>query len=493
MPKGRLLAALLLLAAVMLPLTGRAETAPERARALLSRGEPDSAMAVIDSSLATDSANSGLWITKAEIHAARSEREQQIAALRTVLRRYPAYPDAIIGLAHACLDSGLVDSAARYLPPILFRPGPHQIEALSLKAQILESQGRADSAIALYERAYEILDHRTLVRFSPTRLQRLNQARLRSDKGVESVWRPGRPSMFLFWADWAPRSLEALGQIVGNLKGSGIGWQFIPINVSTAHPDPAATTKAVSQAREQGYKDTVWIDQNLTMFREWNIDRVPTIMVTGINGDIDAVQSGWSEGARNLIIDQYLGSYTDSANTTSSPEPAARDRARYLIESARAAAAVGNLEQAVQKATGAVKADPEFPLAHVALAVWRWQRGDTLGTRIEAYLALKAGPNDPWANLAVGRVEYLHGHNQSVFDRMRETIAQDSGFVPAWRLLGHCAIALGDTRSAQSAIHAIERYNQLDLELPVLRARITAATDPARAASIWRQVIASHP
>ncbi len=491
--KAKPLAALLVLLGLSLPVTGTAETAYERARAFVSRGALDSAMALSDSSLAADSANPGMWVIKAEIHAARADRDQQMTALQTALHHSPFYADAILEHARAYLDSGLVDSAAHCLPPFIFRPGPSQIDALCLQARIVESLGRADSAIGLYQRAYEILDRRALLRLPPARMQRLSQVSLESDKGIASVWRLGVPSIFLFWADWAPQSTDAFGEIVENLKGAGITWRFVPINVNSSHPDPQSIARAVSQARELGYKDTVWIDNNLTIFRAWNIDRVPTVIVTNINGDVDVTQTGWSDDTRHLIVDQYLGSYTDSADTTASHVSAERVRSRYLIETARVAAASGYLEQAVRQANNAVKADPQFSLAHVALAVWRWQRGDTLGARMAAYNALQADSLDPWANIAVGRIEYLHGQNQSAFELMQRSIARDSGFVPAWRLLGHCAIALGDTNTANAAIQAIERYNKLDLELPVLQAMLAAPADPVRAAVVWRRVFAKHP
>jgi len=485
--------ALVVVTALLTPLPSAAQSVTERARAYLSRGALDSALTVSDSSLATDSANPELWVIKASIHAARAERDQQISALRTALARFPAYPKALIAIARAYLDSGLADSAAQYLPRHLFRPGPTQIDALCLLGRVFESQAKPDSAIEMYRRASEILDRRELLRFPLAQKQRLTTVYLQSAEGIASVWRPGVPSMFIFWADWSPQSLVAFGEIVANLKGAGINWRFVPINVSSHHPDSEAKERTVALARELGYKDTVWIDSDLSLFREWRVNRVPEVIVIELNGDIDAVESGWSDDPRELILNRYLGSYTDTVSTAASSASPARTRSRYLIAASRAAWETGNLEHAIKQATNAVKADPQFPLAHATLAAWRWHRGDTVGARLAAYNAFEADSLDQWSRMAIGRLEYLHGHEQAAFELMQRCIEKDSGLVPVWRLLGRCAIALGDSATASQAIHVIEELNKLDLGLPVLRALIGAATDPVLAAMIWRQVLDARP
>lgn len=477
--------------AVLCNLSQAAENPSERARALVSRGALDSAMAVADSILAADSANPDMWLIKSEVHAARSDHAAEIRELRAILARYPKFPDALIALVKAYLDSGVVDSAATYLKPHLFFGKHNKRKVLYLKGRVLELRGQPDSAIAVYREAYIFRDRQVLLRFPPLRQQQINHARFASADGTPGIWGVGVPTIFLFWAGWSPVSVDALGEIVENLKGAGITWRFVPVNVDAPKPNRTSATHIVNRARELGYKDTVWVDPDLALFRQWGIDHVPTTIVVNINGEIDAVLSGWSTQARSVIIDQYLGSYTDSVSEAVSTASEERKRARYLLASAFQAGDNGNLEQAVKRSDKAIIADTTFPLAYVCLAAWRWLRGDTVGARIAAHQAIAVDPNDLWAMMAVGRIDYMHGQYQSAFDFARQCTVLDSEFVPAWELLGHSALALGDTQSADRAIDVITRFNKLDLELPVLRAGAMAATDPEGAAELLRRNIAA--
>lgn len=489
-PMRWLTVAALLVLPILAGQSHAAATPSEQARALLARGAFDSAMAVVDSALVADSANPDLWMVRSTIHAARSDRTAQTHALRAILERYPLYPDALIALAKVYVDSGLADSAAQYLKPHLLRGGPNLTEVLYLRGRVLESRGQFDSAVTVYRTAYDVRDRRALLRFPPQTQHKINLACLVSAEGISSVWRAGVPTMFLFWADWSPTSVAAFGDVVENLKGAGITWCFVPVNVDSADPGPETIASLVSSARDIGYTDTVWVDRDLTLLRGWDIQRIPTVIVVSINGEIDAVIDGWSPEARRVIVDQYLGSYADSVGEVASASPE-RTRARHLLASAFQAGHNGNLEQAVKRADLAVTTDSTFPFAYVSLAAWRWLRGDTLGARIAAHQAVAADPNDLWALMAIARVEYLHGQFQSSFDLAHQCLALDSEFVPAWRVLGHSALALGDTLSADLAAGAIARFNKLDLGLPVLRAGLLAATDAPRAAALLREVIAA--
>jgi len=465
------------------------EPAADLARTLLSEGNLDSALRTVDSALASDTIDLELLVIKAAIHAARGESTRRIASLRAALNRFPSYPDARLAMAWAFVDSGLTDSAAAYLPPHLLRQGPLQIQAQYVQGRIFESAGMSDSAVGMYKSAYESLDRRELLWIPVSPGEKLNSSRLLSAEGGAAVWRPGIPSIFVFWAIWSPSSLEAFGEIVTNLKRSGIKWRFMPINVDDPNPAPDTRTKILQQARALGYKDTVWIDDKLSLSQSWHLNCIPTVLVTSLNGEIEVAEEGWSGRVRNLIVDRYLGSYKD---TVQSPLPAPapeRTRSLYLIAAANAAGEAGNLEQAVKQSTKAVTADPAFALAHVALAVWRWSRGDTLGARMAANDALRADSASPWACLAVARIENLHGNKQSAFDLMTKNLIQDTAFVPGWRLLGSVAATLNKTATASDALRRIEALNKLDWAIPVLRALIAETDEPERAAAAWRLAV----
>ena len=459
-----------------------------RARLLLENHLVDSASKMVDSALLQDSLDADLWLARAMVSGARSDRVSQVAALRRALAIHPEFLQCHQILAEVYCDSGLTDSADRYiaLPLKLDSLNPRVVY---YSGRICEQRAQLDSAIMRYGRAWGMLSADDLLRVPVCPGYTIQTSRLRTTGPGIIPLSAGRPTLILFWASWSPSSIKAFKSIVAQLPKAGISWRFLPVNVDESNWRKSTRQRVEAKARELGFKDPVAVDSALNFYNLLHLVSVPTLIATNISGEIEQIESGWSP----LIDARVTKSFFAAGDSLSRSSPHAQtdcERSMRRLgtawqewESADPMGAWGLL-------TRAIRACSTSAYPRVLSTVWRWQGGDSLRAGRDAYDALRADSTDPWSWLVVAEVERHRGHLDSATRIAQRALRLDSSLTAAWVLTGRVAEAIGDTLALQRAISALDRLNRLDPGLSVLHAYLLRNSGQfAQAIAIWRALL----
>ncbi|MBI5867187.1 MAG: hypothetical protein HZB43_02675 [candidate division Zixibacteria bacterium] len=177
------------------------------ARNLLDRRLTDSAAKIVDLGLAADSLSAPLWNVRARVLGERGNRQGQEAALRRVLGIAPDFLEAHQSMAEIFCDSGLTDSARKYLA-LPLRIDSTNPRVTYCNGLIHEQSGGGDTAAALYSQAYEKFSANDLMRIPVCPGYRLQSTRLRTTGAGVTRLPNGKATLLLFWATWSPQSLK---------------------------------------------------------------------------------------------------------------------------------------------------------------------------------------------------------------------------------------------------------------------------------------------
>lgn len=460
------------------------------ARQLLSNRLLDSANKVVDAALLTDSLNLDLRMIKAEILGKQRRRSEQIAVLRSVLVGRPEYPAANLRLAHIFCDSGLVDSAAKYLIV------PAQEDTLNpevsyLLGRVDEKRGELDVAAGMYRRCEGILERGELARIPLGPDDRLTPFSLKTLEGKPFRWAGGQPAIFLFWATWSGGSIDALKSIVAQLPQAGISWQFVPVNIDDRLWRKTPRPRVAAKLQDAGYKGPVLVDSGLALFEHLGILQIPTLVATNLAGDIAVVERGWSSAIKAHIIHALMAGLGDSLPR---PPPAKTDtacaRSRRLLSLARSFWDAGDPFGAWNQARTAASRCGVNAFPHIQIASWYWQWGDTLHSREQVAQSVRADSLNPWAWYSVARLDRFTGAREPATVALRRALSLDSNFTPAWGEIGRLAILAGDTVTIRKSTDTITRLNRHAADLAVLQAALLGARGLHQdAVVVWRRIL----
>jgi tetratricopeptide (TPR) repeat protein len=458
------------------------------ARLLLNKNLVDSASSIVEAGLAADSLNPDLWAAKAWIHAARGDRSAELEALRRALAIRPFFTEVHQTLAEVFCDSGLTDSADRYIAL------PMQADSLNPRVtyfggRIREQRGELDSAAVMYLRTYELLNAYELLRVPVCPGYRVQDARLHTTGSAVIRLISGRPTLLLFWATWSPESMKAMKAIMQQLPKSGLSWSFLPINVDEWKWRRSTRQRAEAKARELGYKDPVPVDSGLSLFDRFGLVRIPALIATSISGDVDEVEFGWSKNVADRVIKGLLGTADSTSQLPQPPQSDCKPALRLLgaawhyWEGADPMRALNQVSRVIR--TCSTSAYP-----HVLSATWRWRLADTLRAGRDAYKARRADSTSPWGWLAVAELDRRRNRVDSSWQAVQQALRLDSSLATAWAIAGRLAATANDTVTVRRAALALERLNRVDPALYVLRALLLrSAGSLANAIALWRELL----
>jgi len=458
------------------------------ARSLLSNHLVDSASKIVETGLAADSLDANLWVVKARIHAARRDRPAELVALRRALAIQPNFLEVHQMLTEVYCDSGLTDSASRYMEL------PLRIDSLNprvayFRGRICQQRGQLDSAAAMYLRAYELLSASELLRLPVCPGYRIRNVRLRTTGPDVIQIISGRPTLLLFWATWSPESMKALKAIMHQVPKAGITWSLLPVNVDEWRWRRSTRQRVEARVRELGYKDPVPVDSGLSLFDRFGLVRVPTLIATNIAGEVDVVESGWSQNVADQVVKGLLGA-GDSASRLPQQTRADCRRALRLLGTAWQYWEDANPVGALRQVSRVIRECSTSAYPHALSAAWRWQWSDTLRAGRDASDAMRADSTDPWGWLAVAEVERRRSHLDLAGQAIQRALQLDSSLAPAWAIVGRLAAAVGDTAKVRQAISVLEHLNRIDPGLYVLRALLLRSSGSlGEAVAVWRELL----
>lgn len=455
---------------------------------LRDSGKLDSALLVADSLLARDSSRVEVLLRRAAIFQSRGDTVGQGNDLRRAFSSAPGSREVNRQLAGLFAAKRIFDSAAFHSGLALGPVSSADKRSILTHAEYLESAGAADSAARVLAAFWRRGMSRSLGSLPPPVGWKPTLAELTAIDGRREIWNQGRPAIFLFWATWSEASLEAMTDLLEALPKSGVSWQFIPVNVDRVRPRWSDST-LIKRARELKYGGPVWVDSGLGLMHEWGIERLPTVVFTGIAGTVVSVSTEWSDATRDRVLKEQMGGYADTVDAVPAPPDTARQRAQNLLGAARRAWQMGDRTQALQQASQALRADPANAEAQSHMALWRWQNGDSTGARHGIQTVLKQDSGLVAALGLRGMMHWWQGRDSEAVVLMHQALALDSNFVPAWRIVGWDAANRGEQSAAEEALARIRVLNRNDWAVSVIEAVRAAAGNPQQSLAIWRELV----
>jgi len=459
-----------------------------RARALLAHDYPDSALKIVIKALDTDSLNTELWIVKAEIHSRQRNRALELASLRKALIISPDRLQIHEQLAEVYCDSGLIDSAGKYLTL------PLTADSLNPRVsyywgRVCELRGQLDSAAAIYMRTFDLLHSDELIRIPICPGYRIRSTFLRTTAGGTIPFNPGRPTLILFWATWSPESMKALNVIVQQLPKAGISWSFLPVNVDEKPWRRTTRQRVEAKARELGFKDPVPVDSGLVFIDQLELVTIPTLIATDLAYNVEDVVPGWNSQTANNVSKLLFG----GGDSASSKAPRARtdcERALLLLGTAWQRWEDANIFGALDQVGRVTRVCSTAVYPRALSAIWRWAWPDTLRAGREAYEALRADSTDPLGWSVVAEVERRRNHPDAADQAVRRALQLDSTSSVGWVVAGRVAATAGDTTRLRQCVLALERVNRIHPGLGVLRALLKHKTGALpEAITLWRGLL----
>jgi len=458
---------------------------------LRDAGKIDSALLVGDSLLARDSSRVEVLLRRAAIFQSRGDTAEQWNDLRRAFRVAPASREVNRQLAGLFAAKRIFDSAAFHSGIALGPVNSADKPSILTHAEYLESSGAVDSAARLLGAVWRRGMSKSLGSLPPPVGWKPTLAEFTAIDGRREIWNQGRPAIFLFWATWSERSLRAMTDLLEALPKSGVSWQFFPVNADRIRPRWSDST-LFKRARELKYGGPVWVDSGLGLMHEWGIDRLPTVVFTGIGGAVVSVATEWSDATRDRVLKEQMGGYADTVDALPAPPDTARQRAQNLLGSARRAWQMGDRSLALQQVSRALRADPANPDAQLHTVLWRWQNGDSSGARYGIQTVLKQDSSLVAALGLRGMMCWWQGRDSEAVALMSHALALDSNFLPAWRIVGWDAANRGEQIGVDQALSRIRALNRNDWAVSVIEAVRAAADNPQKSLATWRELVQSQ-
>lgn len=458
------------------------------ARMLLEKQLTDSAAKIVDAALAVDTMSAPLWNLKAKILKERGDLRGAEECLRRAITIKPDLLGAHQDLAEMFCDSGLTDSARKYIE-LPLRTDSANPRVVYFKGLILEKSGAVDTAVALYARVNDMLGAGSLIRIPVCPGYRMPASRLRSTGAGDLRLPTGKATLLLFWATWSPQSLKALKAILAKAPQSGISWNVLAVNVDRREWNPSLKAKIEAKAREVGYKGPVLIDSGLVLFDQLGLVSVPTVVASNLSGDVDELLSGWSRRNSHLVLNNLLSKVDTLSKSASRP----MDTCDVLLRSLGLAWLQweqSNTIRALQQVARSVRVCSTSAYPYALSAVWRWANGDRNSATHEAVRACAVDSSDAWGWLALAEIERRRARVDQCRDALARALAIDTALAPGWIIAGKLAADVQDTVMMQKSLQALQRVSRIDPGYPVLNALYLQMTGNwAEAAKVWRALI----
>jgi peroxiredoxin len=169
-----------------------------------------------------------------------------------------------------------------------------------------------------------------------------------------------KATVIVFWATWNPRSTQILGDLQQvYAEHSGNGLQILAVNAENAEWDPATVDRIAATVAETGAAYPVLVDRDLTVYNEFGVVAMPSMVLADAQGTIIELRQGYPTSARLEFRESILTALgvlvpapeTDMAvrpEQLVSPKVRRKvEMGRLLIQRKRPSRAVEPLEQAV--------------------------------------------------------------------------------------------------------------------------------------------------
>lgn len=317
---------------------------------------------------------------------------------------------------------------------------------------------------------------------------RLGATQLHSSDGKHQLVSFERPTIAILWSSWSPNSLTALREILRAAPQGGIRWQILPINVDSPMGGTPDTAQIHTAARSAGLNGAVLYDSGYVVMERWGVFSIPTVVFTGLGGEIDEIEHDWSPVLRDRLFTVYFGAITDSfpgiTIPVASPECiTAAETARRLWRMGKAAGACATMREVADSCTG-------LPNDVARYANWIYAMGDSLKMRDQVLRMLNGSYQNAWTICARAGMASRRGEHDSATALCREALVQDSAFFPAWILLAESEWEAGDTTAAIEAQARARILNRHDPRVNFLGAQIAAARgDSQEAVALMRRAV----
>ncbi|GAB4321581.1 MAG: hypothetical protein Kow0074_12630 [Candidatus Zixiibacteriota bacterium] len=464
-------------------------TPAQRAQQLLGRDQPDSALILLDSALARDSANVSLNVLKGQALKMAGDTVGAIQVLSRVLVTNPNHLGVRSDVMRMQLSRGNSADAIALLRQTGPRNRLRSPDGLLLYGDVYRSAGIYDTAIVLYRQAYDQLMRHTLP--LPVVPPGFVLSRLRFSNGRSDTvtWRPGAATVFLFWARWSESSQAALRDVSAQVGKAAMTWRLIPVNVDSRDIEDAEAIRQV--AVSLGCRDSVVFDADWEVVRRLGLDHVPCVVLVDYGGRIEDIVYGWGPAAQERILRGALGSLDTTAVPTEAASPdTVRGRARSLRASARQAWDRGQRQQALALIGRSIAADSSYHAARVDLVIYRWMRRDTLGARLQADKLVQLAPDMTWTRILDAHIAVARGDGAASLVAL-SGIDPDPDAVGAYE--ASSAVLAARQKAWDVATVARVRCDTLNRFHPLLQetdALLAEREDRLEAAAaLWRQAV----
>jgi hypothetical protein len=320
---------------------------------------------------------------------------------------------------------------------------------------------------------------------------RLSAVQLRSTDGKTQLVNFERPTIAILWASWSPNSLTALREVLKAAPQGGIRWQILPINVDSPRTAPNDTSTIHASARTAGLNGPVLYDSDYQLMDQWEVLSIPTIIFTGLGGEIDEIEHDWSPVLRDRLFTLYFGAITDSFPGITIPRASPRcisdvETARRLWRIGRAIGARAIMQRVADSCIG-------LPADLARYANWIYSMGDSVKMRDQVWRMMNGPEQNAWTTCARAGMASRRGQHDSAAALCQEAVSQDSAFYPAWILLAESKWIAGDTAAAVMAHARARGLNRHDARVSCLGAQIaTGRMETQEAAELMRQAVESR-
>lgn len=317
---------------------------------------------------------------------------------------------------------------------------------------------------------------------------RVSAVQIHSTDGTVQVVNFERPTIAILWAGWSPSSLTALREILKAAPQGGIRWQILPINVESPLASTTDTAQIHAAARTAGLNGPILYDSGYSIMERWGVLSIPTIVLTGLGGEIDEIEHDWSPALRDRLFTLYFGAITDSFPGITIPVASAKcitdtESARRLWRMGKTASARATMQKVADSCIG-------LPSDLARYANWIYSTGDSLKMRDQVSRMMNGPYQNAWTVCARAGLASRRGAHDTAAALCREAVAQDSAFFPAWILMAESEWKAGDTAAAIEAQTRARSLNRHDPRVSFFGAQLAAARgDDQEAAALMRQAV----
>jgi len=306
-----------------------------------------------------------------------------------------------------------------------------------------------------------------------------------------------RASLVVFWATWSNKSAEVLERAEKLARANRErGLSVIGVNVEA--PTPTREQLAAVRTTAGRLSFQVAIDRGLEAFHAYGVVAVPSSVLIGADGTVQAVLASYPIAGREEFfesVEAAVGARTArSAAAVAGPAP--NPRAVRYFNLGRVAMAQGLDEQAAANMRRAITLDPAFPLPRVLLGRLARERasaheavqtaGGTATTlrmetgernrllaEAEAVLAeaVRLAPRSASALTELALLHETKGDTTRARELLERATAADASYPVARGHLGALRLTVGETAAGRADLDAAIQLNPLDWRLHIIAAQ----------------------